>query len=382
MCCNSCPNDRPDQLLEIIIYPANNHKTHSKMKKINIVCILLVFAFFQTYAQVGIIDNITVEQRDDGTGFVDINYDLQSIPSALYNISLEISFDAGENYAPIDEAFLSGDLNEIGTASGLYIGWDGMASHPNVYAEESILKITAHLIGGSDPGLIVDADGNTYEFVTIGEQNWLSENLKTTSFINGDPIPTGLSNADYTNLSGPAVSIYPHGSIPGLNSDAEVLNAYGALYNGFTIIDERGICPLGWRVPTEADITQLRSFIAADIPGANMNNTGMYLKSCRQVNSPLGGGCSTTEHPRWDTYEESHGTDNYGFSLLPAGSRDDWNGFFNDVGFYAFLWTATPHATNDSQLKYVDIENDSNGIYVLSRNKKAGLAVRCVQNAK
>ena len=39
----------------------------------------------------------------------------------------------------------------------------------------------------------------------------------------------------------------------------------------------------------------------------------------------------------WD--EGGNGTDAYGFSVLPAGNRDD-SGYFDGVGSYAIFWSA------------------------------------------
>jgi hypothetical protein len=53
-----------------------------------------------------------------------------------------------------------------------------------------------------------------------------------------------------------------------------------------------------------------------------MTNIGQVLKSCRQVGSPLGGECDTDAHPRWNWDDTYYGTNDFGFSALPAGVRE------------------------------------------------------------
>ena len=48
---------------------------------------------------------------------------------------------------------------------------------------------------------ITDADGNVYTSVTIGTQEWMSENLRTTKYSDGTAIPNVTGNTEWYNLS-------------------------------------------------------------------------------------------------------------------------------------------------------------------------------------
>ena len=39
--------------------------------------------------------------------------------------------------------------------------------------------------------------------------------------------------------------------------------AYGKLYNGFAAFDDRGLCPQGWRVPTDTDWNMLIDYMVS-----------------------------------------------------------------------------------------------------------------------
>lgn len=155
---------------------------------------------------------------------------------------------------------------------------------------------------------ITDIEGNTYNTVQIGDQCWMKENLKTTTYKNGTPIPQVTDSIEWAETSIGAYTWY--------DNESSWKDKYGALYNWFTVVDPNGLCPEGWHVPTQDEWTALLTFI-----GGGVEPHGDELKSCRQVNSPLGGNCNTSEHPRWDDYlyDENYGTNIYGFSGLPGG---------------------------------------------------------------
>ncbi|MBT5758059.1 MAG: hypothetical protein HOI55_00235, partial [Candidatus Marinimicrobia bacterium] len=102
-------------------------------------------------------------------------------------------------------------------------------------------------------GIVTDIDGNEYGTVLIGNQVWMSENLKVTKYKDGTAIPTGHSNSDWSNLSSGAYAVYDDDDV---NTDT-----YGFLYNWYAVDDSRIIAPDGWHVPTDDEWTTLTDYL-------------------------------------------------------------------------------------------------------------------------
>lgn len=93
-------------------------------------------------------------------------------------------------------------------------------------------------------GTVTDIDGNVYKTVTIGTQCWMSENLKTTKYRNGNPIPNITDNGAWAALTTGAYCWYN-------NDESNNKVTYGALYNYYAVNDSRSIAPVGWHIPTD-----------------------------------------------------------------------------------------------------------------------------------
>jgi uncharacterized protein (TIGR02145 family) len=212
------------------------------------------------------------------------------------------------------------------------------------------------------PGLstITDIDGNTYNTVQIGTQCWMKENLKTTTYRNDTSIPNIEDFIDWTNITTGAYVWY--------ENNITWKDKYGALYNWYAVDDPHGLCPTGWHVPTDDEWTALTDYI-----GGN----GDELKSCRQVNSPLGGGCNTNEHPRWHEHNTHYGTDDYGFSGLPGGYRY-YPGNFNSIGFTGYWWSSTECLGNRAWYRQLHYANGAVNIFHSYKNR--GRSVRCLRD--
>ncbi len=117
-------------------------------------------------------------------------------------------------------------------------------------------KITFH--GGAPQVLddqLRDADGNVYKTVRIGNQVWMAENLRTTKYADGSPIPEVRDNDAWKDNSNPAMC-WPN------NDKASYSKTYGALYNWEVVNTER-LAPPGWRIPTREDFDELVEFAGA-----------------------------------------------------------------------------------------------------------------------
>ena len=147
---------------------------------------------------------------------------------------------------------------------------------------------------------------------------------------------------------------------------------YGAFYNGFAVFDTNGLCPSGWHIPTDLEWYDLANFI-----GGMSSPHGNLLKSCRQVNSQMGGYCSTSEHPRWGEDNTVYGTDDFGFSGLPNGLR--WyDGPFSGMGEFGGWQSSTPYSSNASWHWYLEVNTSTvNRIWGI---ENFGVAARCLKD--
>ncbi len=147
---------------------------------------------------------------------------------------------------------------------------------------------------------VTDADGNVYNTVTIGDQIWTVENLKTTKYNDGTPIVEWQFGMDWFSLI-EKVSMYQWADTSDLNDyfDEELpFDHYGALYNYFAIQTGK-LAPEGWRIPSVQDFKDLENYLKEN--GFEDN-----------VIAPL------KLETGWSDFEKN-GTNESGFNALPTG---------------------------------------------------------------
>ena len=200
-------------------------------------------------------------------------------------------------------------------------------------------------------------DGRTYDLVEIGGQCWFADNLATDQYRNGDLIPTGLDNATWQNTTAGAYAIY--------NNDLANDVTYGKLYNWYTTVDSRGLCPTGWHVPTDCEWMYLEGSLGMSVTdqetaGWRGTNEGGALKSTTGWTSPNTGA-----------------TNSSGFTAFPGGYRNV-NAPYGNIGNAGYWWSSTEDGSNDAWYRGLNYFNSDVSRY--TTNKQDGFSVRCVRD--
>jgi uncharacterized protein (TIGR02145 family) len=216
--------------------------------------------------------------------------------------------------------------------------------------------ITAHSCGATNVhnttktyGSMTDQQGNVYKTIVIGNQEWMAENLKTSIYRNGQPITNVIDEDQWPVLTTGAWCKY--------NND--ILNdcPFGKLYNWYAVADPRNLCPTGWHVPSDVELTTLTDFLGGEtVAGGKMKSTGSQYWLGQNLTA----------------------TNESGFSGLPSGIRDN-GGTFRELGGYGFWWSSTelfqtPYPVSLYLISFSDNTN------MEAVNKTYGFSVRCLKD--
>ena len=210
--------------------------------------------------------------------------------------------------------------------------------------------------GGST---VTDIDGNIYNTVIIGNQEWMQENLKTTRYKNGALIPTGLSDTLWQATTNGACADY--------DNDPTNTAIYGKLYNWYAVADPQGLCPTGWHEPEDWEWNVLVNSID--------NSADTTCVGCSQSQF-AGGAMKEIGLTHWVS-PNTGATNSSGFTGLPGGSRS-FNGAFAVIGILGYWWSDTQYSTSDPY--YRSMGSNGSGVFHYYSGKTVGFSVRCVKD--
>lgn len=219
----------------------------------------------------------------------------------------------------------------------------------NLYQVESD-GIHWYFIKSVRSDIITDFDGNIYTSVIIGTQEWMVENLRTTKYADGSPVP----NKAYGDWAPDITGAYCN-----YNNDLSNKEKYGYLYNWYAVNNASGLAPTGWRIPTYSDMIALYEYIGG--------TTGYTI---------AGGVLKEVGTVYWNSPNTS-AVDSYGFKMRGGGVRSS-SGPYSLLKDYGYLWSST--ALDSLNGRLIRFSATSAEILVTSGSKHLGSSVRCMRN--
>ena len=184
--------------------------------------------------------------------------------------------------------------------------------------------------------------------VRVGAQEWMRENLAVTHFRNGDGIPTFPDSAAWAKAGMQRIPAW----VSYANTVANQVR-YGLLYNHHAATDARGICPVGFRVPSTADWQQLETTLTS-------------ARASARLKSATG----------WSN--DGNGTDDAGFGALPGGFRTQ-NGVFFLESRVGYWWTDDDRAFTAPTALAILLFDYADTIFRIEYPPAIGQSVRCLR---
>jgi len=229
---------------------------------------------------------------------------------------------------------------------------------------------------------------NYAQTVTIGNQVWMTKNLNVDKFRNDDPIPQAKTDAEWKAAEEnkqPAWCYY--------DNDPSYGAKCGKLYNFYAVIDSRGLTPEGYDIPTAEEWTTLENYLGNDA-GNKMKSTIAWFSyitggskscpNCKYWNAEYRKKvpchtCKDTRSVKAPTKtNRGNGTNSNGFSALPCGRRQSYDGAFELLGEYGEFWSSTEY--DDYNAKKIFLMYFSADVESYHESKGYGLSVRCLMD--
>ncbi len=200
--------------------------------------------------------------------------------------------------------------------------------------------------------------GQVYPTVQIGNQCWLAKNLNVGTRISGSINQSNnaiLEKYCYGNSDGNCTTyggLYQWAEAVQYQNGATNTTFPNPSFSGFV----RGICPVGWHVPSANDWFFMENYLGG---------------------SSVAGGKLKSTYNLW-TANNSGASNSSGFSALPGGRREV-AGNYQFSGSRAFFTTTDSYTTNAAY--YMTMVDNNLGTFLnTDLDKRIGFSVRCLKD--
>lgn len=192
-------------------------------------------------------------------------------------------------------------------------------------------------------------DGHVYEWVKIGDQIWMAENLAYAPYVCAPDSQCGIWVYGYS----------------GIGAYGENYFTYGCLYDWETA---NKVCPEGWHLPSDEEWMEMENFLGMD--NAELDDTDLF----RGQEANIGGKLKEIGNSHWKI--PNYGaTNETGFSALPGGGK--YNNFLSKIEAGCF-WTSTKDNSNSAVTRVYSSDHGGSSRY--NHKLEFGLSIRCIKD--
>jgi len=219
---------------------------------------------------------------------------------------------------------------------------------------------------GRETDTVEDIDGNIYSTVRIGSQWWMSENLRVTRYNNGDSL-LNFTRGTFEFI-GDSIGAYTSQGV-----DVSIVKRFGFLYNWLAVDDPRGLCPPGWKVPSDEDWMVLERNVL-NIGRRELEHTGWRGSGAGKLKE------NDTLSWRYPNVGASNVT---GFTARAGGYVIGIS--YNHLNSIGCWWSSTVHSEGEQAHRHKTAYNRELNFYndKMSRFYKTtftAMSVRCVKD--
>ena len=261
------------------------------------------------------------------------------------------------------------NLTNLTPGTTYYVRAYATNSMGTAYGSEESFTTTAALPQDGQPcvgaATVTDYDGHTYNTVQLGSQCWMAENLRTSHYSDGTAIPTGDGWSSTEPLYYTLEDSLEHGYLYNWRAVMHNSSSSQATPSGV-----QGVCPTGWHVPSDAEWTELETYVG---------NQSQYL--CNNDSSYIAKALSATSG--WIPYSETCAVGNdqstnnsTGFGAFPVDEYPNLS--YALPGTFARFWSSTEYV--DGTARYLSLHYNAAYVSRSATIKYYGCSVRCLRD--
>jgi uncharacterized protein (TIGR02145 family) len=241
------------------------------------------------------------------------------------------------------------------------------------YSKAEVDALIANLqsqIDNTEAASVTDIDGNTYDYITYGDQVWTVDNAAMETYRDGTPIPQVTDATEWANLTTGAWAYLDNDP-----SKPRFYNWYAVMgiYDTDPSTSNKEFAPEGWHVSSDAEWTTLEEYLIAN--GYNYDGTTTGNKIAKSMASNTGW---FSESNPGEVGNDQSTNNSSGFNAFPEATRINDGSFDSDgEGFDTIFWSST---VADLGSWYRALNYQSSSLGRGPSNNQSGFSVRFVRD--